>query len=189
MKRIIGLFVVILALHGCKKNQPGTAPLQLVSPPDCITLSDYDHLTNNKDRADWLVAQGKLVCDSILYAREVEHEVLAADVNVSSSAKPYVMKWEAMETLLGALVYENYVGFELDTEGDVVNVKLVPGYDENGNTYSVPMFRSIGLKYNFAKNTEIDFVAATVKGELKIVVRFKDKDGDYVYYDYNKVPV
>ena len=100
MKRIIGLFVVILALHGCKKNQPGTAPLQLVSPPDCITLSDYDHLTNNKDRADWLVAQGKLVCDSILYAREVEHEVLAADVNVSSSAKPYVMKWEAMETLL-----------------------------------------------------------------------------------------
>jgi hypothetical protein len=138
MKRIIGLFVVILALHGCKKNQPGTAPLQLVSPPDCITLSDYDHLTNNKDRADWLVAQGKLVCDSILYAREVEHEVLAADVNVSSSAKPYVMKWEAMETLLGALVYENYVGLNW-TPSDVVNVKLVPG-TMNGNTYSVPMF-------------------------------------------------
>jgi len=189
MKKIIGLFVVILALHGCKKNQPATAPLPLVAPPDCITLSDYDQLTNNKDRSDWLVAQGKLVCDSILYAREVEHEVLAADVNVSSSAKPYVMNWEVLETLLGVLVYENYVGFELDTEGDVVNLKLVPGYDENGNTYSVPMLRSIALKYDFAKNTEIEFIAATVKGEMKIVVRFKDKDGVDVYYDFDRSPV
>ena len=189
MKRIIGLFVVILALHGCKKNQPTTAPMRMMAPPTCITLSDYDQLTNNKDRADWLVAQGKLVCDSILYAREVEHEVLVADVSVSPSAKPYKRKWEDLETLLGAIVYEKYVGFELDTEGDVGKVILVPGYDEYGNTYSAPMFRSIGLKYNFDKKTEIEFVAATVKEELKIVVRFKNGDGVYVYYDLNEKPV
>lgn len=189
MKKIIGLFVVILALHGCKKNQPTTAPLQLVSPPNCITLSDYDKLTNNKDRANWLVAEGKLVCDSILYAREVEHEVLATEVNVSSSAQPYRMKWEDMETLFGAVVYENYVGFELDTQGNVVKVMLVPGYLESGNTYSVPMFRSIGLKYNFAKDTKLDFVTATVQDKLIIVVRFKGADGVYVYYDYNDKPV
>ncbi len=189
MKKIIGLFVVILALHGCKNNQTTTAPLPLVAPPDCITLSDYDQLTNNQDRADWLVAQGKLVCDSILYARELEHVVLAADVSVSSSAKPYVMQWEDLETLLGAIVYEKYVGFELDTQGDVVKVMLVPGYDENGNTYSVPMFRSIGLKYKFAKNTEIEFLPATVSDAMKIVIRFKDENGVYVYYDLCTFPV
>ena len=189
MKKIIGLFVVILALHGCKKNQPDTAPLRMMASPACITLSDYDQLTNNQDKADWLVAQGKLVCDSILYAREVEHEVLAADVNVPSSATPHMMKWEDLETLLGAIVYENYVGFELDTQGDVVKVMLVPGYEESGNTYSVPMFRSIGLKYKFVKNTEIEFLPATVGDAMKIVIRFKDENGVYVYYDITEIPV
>ena len=188
MKRVIGLFVVIVAFCACKKNQPSTESLPLLKAAKCITLEDFDKLVTNKDKAAWLVKQGNLVCDSILYAREVEHEVLAADVNVPSSAKPYTMKWEELETLVGAIVYENYVGFELDTQGDVVKVQLVPGYEERGNTYSVPMFRSIGLKYKFVKNTEIEFLPATAQGEMKIVVRFKDSDGVYVYYDYSDKP-
>jgi hypothetical protein len=189
MKKIIGLFVVILALHGCKKNQPSTAPLPLVAAPDCITLSDYDKLTNNKSRADWLVVQGTMVCDSILYARELEHQVLASEVNVSASAIPYPMKWKDMELLMGTLVYQNYVGFGLDAQGDVSKVMLVPGYDENGDTYSIPMFRSIGLKYDFAPENELEFVPAIVKEEMKIVVRFKDENGNYVYYDVNTEPL
>jgi len=189
MKKIIGLFVVILALHGCKKNQPTTAPLPLVSTPDCITLSDYDKLTNNSDRAAWLVAQGSMVCDSILYAREVVHEVAAEEVSVSSSATAYMMTWGDIKDLVGSNVYGKYVGFKVEPNGDVSKLLLVPGYVENGNTYSVPLFRSIALKYDFADDTELEFVPATVKDELKIVIRFKDKDGVDVYDDVTTVPL
>ena len=189
MKKIIGLLVVIVALQGCKKNQPATAPLPMLKASTCITLSDYDKLTSNNERAEWLVAQGSMVCDSILYAREVEHEVKATEVKVSSSATPYKMTWGDLKEMVGSNVYRKYVGFRLEPNGDVSKLLLVPGYVENGNTYSVPLFRSIALKYNFSDDAELEFVPAIVKDEMKIVIRFKDKDGIDMYYDFGTLPI
>ncbi|WP_309640699.1 hypothetical protein [Flavobacterium sp.] len=189
MKRIIGLLVVILALQGCKKNQETTAPLPLLKATDCITLLDYDKLKTNQEKADWLVKQGSLVCDSILYPRETEHEVLATDVSVPTSANPYTMSWRAFQTLIGTTVYEKYVGFELDSINNVTKVLMVPKYSETVTTYSVPLFRSVGIKYQFSETTNLEFVTATVKDESKVVIRFKDQSGMFVYYDMGAKPL
>ena len=189
MKRTIWLLFVFLALQGCKKNQERTAPLPLLDVTDCITLADYDTLSTNSERAEWLVSQGGLVCDSILYAREIIHEVAAADVKLPPNAKPYIMNWADFESVIGTTIYENYVGFELDSVNDVKKVLLVPAYVETGNTYSVPMFRSIGIRFKFTASSILEFFVALVKDESKIVIRFKNENGVYVYYDVTSQPV
>ncbi len=188
MKRVIGLFVVIVVFCACKKNQPSTESLPLLKAAKCITLDDFDKLVTNKEKAEWLVKQGNLVCDSILYAREVDHEVAEADVKVPADAKNYVIDWVDFEKIIGTTIYEKYVGFVLNEQNDVVKIEMVPGYLEDGITYSVPLFRSIGLKYNFEDKSELAFVRAMVKDNLTIVIRFKNAEGKYVYYDFNENP-
>lgn len=163
--------------------------MRMQDAPDCITLADYDSLSSNTQKAEWLRVQGNLVCDSILYARETIHEVPSVDVKVSETAQPYIMTWSEFQTLTGKTVYENYVGFEIDSFNIVTKVLMVPLYLETGNTYSVPMFRSIGVKYKFNKESKLEFVIAKVKDELTVVIRFKNEAREYVYYDFGADPV
>lgn len=189
MKRIIVLSLVVLALYSCKKSKEMPAPMRLLDVPDCITLAEYDSLATNSQKAEWLRMQGNLVCDSILYARETIHEVPSVDVKVPATAQPYIMTWSEFQTLVGKTVYENYVGFEIDSSNNVTKVPLVPLYLETGNTYSVPLFRSIGVKYKFNRESKLEFVNAKVKDELMVVIRFKNEAREYVYYDFSTNPI
>ena len=189
MKKIIGLLALVLLLFACKKNQESTAPLPMMSAPDCITLSNYEKLVTTAEKAQWLREKGNLVCDSILYAKEIIHLVDSTDVTISTNAKPYLMKWVDLEQLMGTTIYEKYIGFEYDADNNVTNVILIPLFLESGYSYSIPLFRSIGLKYKFDVKSELEFIPATVKGNNVIVIRFKDSNGAFVYYDVCGEPV
>ncbi len=189
MKRIIGLLVVILALHACKKKMDDTAPRPFVANPGCITLEDYDRLTTKEEKVAWLRNSGKLVCDAILYAREEEHRVPTEEITIIPGTIPLEMNWTEFKKFVGATVYEKYVGFEVDSIGNVTNLRLVPAYSETEDTYSVPMYRSIGLKYKLQDVSELEFLRVMVKDVLHVVVRFKDEKDDYVYYDVSNIPL
>ncbi len=189
MKKVIGLLAVVLLLFACKKNQESTAPLPMLKGPDCITLSDYDNLVTTSEKAEWLREKGDLVCDSILYAKEIIHVVDSSEVIISNNAKPYLMKWTDLDQLMGTTIYEKYIGFEYDVDNNVNKVILIPLFLENGYSFSVPLFRSIGLKYKFDTKSALEFIPATVKGNNAIVIRFKDGNGAIVYYDLGESPI
>jgi hypothetical protein len=113
----------------------------------------------------------------------------STDVTISNNAKPYPMKWTDLEKLMGTTIYEKYIGFEYDVDSNVSKVILIPLFLENGYSYSVPLFRSIGLKYTFDAKSELEFIPAKVQGNNAIVIRFKDNNGAMVYYDFGERPV
>lgn len=189
MKKVIGLLSVVLLLFACKKNQESTAPLPMLKGTDCITLSDYENLATIAEKAQWLREKGNLVCDSILYAKEIIHLVDSSDVIISNNAKPYLMKWTDLDQLMGTTIYEKYIGFEYDVDNNVNKVILIPLFLENGYSFSVPLFRSMALKYKFGTTSELEFIPATVKGSNAIVIRFKDGNGAFVYYDFGERPM
>jgi hypothetical protein len=189
MKKFIGLLALVFLLFACKKNQESTTPLLMKAAPVCITLSDYDKLATTAEKAEWLREKGNLVCDSILYAKEIIHLVDSTEVTISNNAKPYLMKWTDLDQLMGTNIYEKYIGFEYDLDNNVNKVILIPLFLENGYSYSVPLFRSIALKYKFDTKSELEFIPATVKGQNAIVIRFKDSNGAWVYYDVYFEPV
>lgn len=156
---------------------------------NCITLAQYDSLSTKEEKVEWLRSSGKLVCDSILYAREEEHRVSTEAVTVPPGTIPLVMKWSDFQELVGTVVYENYVGFELDSIGNVTKLRLVPVYSETVDTYSVPMHKSIASKYKFTSESKLEFLQVKISGALQVVIRFKDEKDDYVYYDVSNIPM
>ena len=189
MKKVIGLLAFIVVMFACKKTQESSTPMPIVAAPDCITLSDYEKLVTASEKAEWLREKGNLVCDSILYAKEIIHLVDSKDVTISNNAKPYLMKWTDLEQLMDTTVYEKYIGFEYDVDNNVNKVILIPLFLKSGYSYSIPLFRSIALKYKFDTNSELKFIPATVKGQNTIVIRFKDSNGVIVYFDFNEHPL
>jgi hypothetical protein len=189
MKKIIVTFVVILAVFSCKKKEDAPAPETMMKAASCITLEDYDKLTTNEERAAWLRDSGSLVCDTILYPREIIHAVPNGDVAIPSGSKGFIVSWDNFKTLIGTTIYEEYVGFELDSVNNVSKVIMVPKYLETDATYSVPLFRSIDELYKFNDKTELEFIRVLIKDESRIAIRFKNEEGGFVYYDLYNNPI
>ena len=173
-----------ITLLGCKsKNSSYVSNFEKSKIDPCISLRDYEILNDTEEKAAWLRLNGDKVCQVILYdAIEKDHKIDAV-VTTSTTTRPFKITWDDMSRFVGNGMYNAYIGFEIDANNNITNLKLIPKFTINEPCYSIPLIRYLAFKYNLRGNENLEFLNIITPFREKIAIKVNS-----VYYDYSDEP-
>jgi hypothetical protein len=185
MKKFI-LLITIISIFGCKNSEKNetestttvdTTNQTIQAKPACIDLSDYNKLSDQKDKVNWLKSNGKNVCSDILKEKvKKEHTVtsLSDFILMYDPSKPATKySWNEIKNIIGTnQFYDNWINCKIDSKNNVI--LSMGDFTDLNSCYSIPLLENIAneeldpSEYNdklfvFKINTNRNKVVFTVK--------------------------
>lgn len=196
MKKCTLILMVLLAIAACKKMDKTAGPDtskadQETVDTKCITLKEYDTITNLHRKVQWLKKKGDKVCDSILEEAVLKiHEVKGA---VSNKKGTYVISWKGLKDTIKDHKYDYYLSVEVDTVNEkIISLRMVPNYLDEKYCFSTALIRSLSKNHGKQdNNAKFQFSLAKIDNKSKraaetvVVIQV---NGTPFYYDYSTEP-
>jgi hypothetical protein len=201
MKNIALVAVLVLTLVSCKQKESTTVPqvdTPSVSKPAANPLCD--ELSQIQDEAEidrWIAAHKTDLCDGTLYECVVKEHKLdfktyyAYIDNAWPNGNPNfkTIKWQVIKDFIGDKCYPDYVGFKLDNQEQITDLKIVP-FTKVEAVYSPALFRSIDkLTGGLGIDDEFTFVTGKIGTARKVIFSVEHiSTGQTYFFDISDNP-
>ncbi|KAF2082341.1 hypothetical protein [Flavobacterium sharifuzzamanii] len=197
MKKITLILMIVLAISACQKkgnvDKPVTNdnPDQKILDTACITLKEYDTITNIDRKIKWLKEKGDRVCKKTLEQAVLDvHQVKGGILDKKGT---YDISWAKLKGIIKDHGYDSYLRVATNMEKEKIDsLHMVPEYKEKSYCFSTALIRSLAKKHAKGNNNaKFQFSLAKLndksKRSMETVVVIQVNGAPY-YYDYSTEP-
>lgn len=152
--------------------------------------------------ASWLKKYGKYICfeetnEIILCAHEITDKAHYEYVNLckvldSMTVGQIKQELDSQSNQADFLLkdcYQQYMNFKFSNPDKKISFLLEPKYQNKGDYFSIPLFRSIVEKYNLNNGSSFEFLEADYYGvKDRIVFAITDSNNKKHFYDFSQIP-
>jgi hypothetical protein len=197
MKKCTLILMVILTIVACEKKEKVDNPAtntnsdQKTLNVKCITLEEYDTITDIDRKAKWLQKKGDRVCKDIIEAAVLNIHEVKGDVLDKKGA--HFISWGKLKDTIKDHGYDAYLSVAVDSNKQKIDsLHMVPEYRNGTYCFSTALIRSLAKKYAKGDdNAKFQFSLAIVnnksKRSMETVVVIQVNGAPY-YYDYSTEP-
>ncbi len=190
--------MAILTIAACKKEKEGSPEAnnnadQKMLNVECITLEDYNTITNLDGQIAWLKEKGDSVCKEIL--EKVVLEIHQVKGKVTNQKGKYSISWAQLKDTIKDYGYNKYLRLEVNNEKqEVLGLSMVSDYKKGAYCFSTALIRSLAKRYVKNDNAEFHFSFAILDKSVEPVVIIQVNDPsnrgsvNETYFDYSTDP-
>lgn len=201
MKRIIFVLVTSLVLLSCKNEKEPVIEEAVTATTTAERNPICDELTNIQDQEElqiWINNHQTELCDGTLFEcvlkqHNVNFKEFYKMINDYWKGKEPDFKsftWLEIKNKIENKCYPDYLGFFVDSNKKITDLKIMTKFTTSETCYSIPLFRAIDKHNNGLKDSdEFVFTRGIVNGQEKIIFYIENKVSKIVeFYDISDNP-
>ena len=154
----------------------------------CVSIAEYLELDALPEKIKWLQKNGHNVCEpGMSQALEDIHRIKPSYNVTRPTSGIFSIGWGDLKKFIGNGMYNAYLSFEKDVNGNIIDIKLVRQFTINVSCYSFPLLRNIATVHKLKDEDYFEFFSVELRGMMTIAIGINGVNG-LNYYDYSDEP-